>query len=310
MTEDKQTGKSLPQNYIVTLIDILGQKNILEEHRFLTGTTEGMALLGTKDGQDKFKEIQEATYGRVLELRSNFEDALSGFSEKIQNIPDVAPEDRVIIEDLAQPIPYQFFSDTIIIYAPLASENELKMRYRIASIISACTNIMLVSFARGTFFRGGIEIGVGTEFPNGEGIYGLVLNDAYYLEHKVAKYPRIVLGNKLRELIQCKERKSVHSKFCHGVNDRLDNCCNSLIIKDKDGRFIIDFLGKTCADLAIESFPKRSNDYIRKGLKYIDAQLTKYSNDNSIKGKETFSRYELLKNYYLERLDNWGLQIQ
>jgi len=308
MTEEKQAGICLPQNYIVTLIDILGQKNILDEHRFLTETTEGRALLETKGGQDKFKEIQEATYDRVLELRSNFEYALRVFSESVQNIPKVTPEERSIIEDLAKPIPYQFFSDTIIVYAPLVSENELKMRYRIASIISACTNIMLVSFARGTFFRGGIEIGAGTEFPNGEGIYGLVLNDAYYLEHKIAGYPRIVVGNKLRELIQCKERKPVYSKFCHDVNDRLDKLCNSLITKDKDGRFIIDFLGKTCADMAIKNFPKQSKDYIGRALICIGDQYTKFSNDNSENGKKISSRFELLKNYYFERLDNWGLQ--
>jgi len=127
MTEDKQAEEPLPRQYVVTLIDILGQKKLLDEHRLLTETAEGMDLLRTKDGQDRFKDIQKATYDRVLELRSNFEEALRIFSGEVQNIPKAAPEDRVRLEDLAKPIRYQFFSDTIVVYAPLGSENELKI---------------------------------------------------------------------------------------------------------------------------------------------------------------------------------------
>lgn len=298
-----------PKNYIVTLIDILGQKKCLEGHRCLTETTEGRALLGTKDGQEKFKKIQEKTYGRVIGLRRIFENGLSVFGESILNNPaynKVSPEDQRIIKDLAKPMSYQFFSDVIIIYAPLA--DELKTRYCITTTICACMSTMLISFACGTFFRGGMEIGVGIEFPEGNGIYGLVLNDAYHLESKIAKYPRIVVGNKLKELIQRKEKKTVYSKFCNDFNDRLDDFCNSSIIKDKDGNFIIDFLGKTFANMSLKTSQGQSQDYIGRGLISIGDRYTKFSSDNSEEGKKISSRYELLKNYYFERLDNWGLQ--
>jgi hypothetical protein len=183
-----------PEDYIVTVIDILGQKELLEGHRFLTETVEGISRLKTEDGRKEFNKIQDKTYGRVVELRGYFKNALSIFSKSISNHPAYntsSPEDQRVIEDLAKPLSYQFFSDTIIIYAPLASKNELKMRYRIAEMIFACMSTMLIGFACDTFFRGGIEIGVGTEFPEGKGIYGLVLNDAYYLENKIAEYPRI-----------------------------------------------------------------------------------------------------------------------
>ena len=301
---------SSPRNYIVTLIDVLGQKEHLEKHRFLTETTEGKASLKTEDGQNKFKEIQEETYNKVLGLRRMFENALSIFGKSILNHPaynTVPPEDQRIITNLAKPMFYQFFSDTIIIYAPLASKDELKMRYRIATTICACMSTMLIGFACGTFFRGGMEIGVGTEFPEGNGIYGLALNDAYHLENKVAGYPRIVVGNKLKELIQCKERKAVYSKYWNDINDCLDDFCNSLIIKDKDSSFIVDFLGKTFAKLSLAISTGQSQDYVGRGLVSIGDQYTKFLNDKSEEGKKISSRYELLKNYYFERLDNWGL---
>lgn len=299
---------SLPRLYLVTLIDVLGQKRLLEEHRPLTETTEGHVSLKNESGQEKFRKIQNETYGKVFELRQNFETASRGYGEAILNQPThntVPPEDQHIIKDLAKPVSYQFFSDTIIIYTPLISKDELKMRYRIATTISACANIMLVGFARGTFFRGGMDIGVGTEFPDGKGIYGLVLNDVYRLESKIAGYPRIVVGKKLKDLIKCRERITVYSKFFNDMNDRLDNSCNSLISEDRDGNYIVDFLGKNIANLSRKSFPDQSKDYIGRGLMHISEQYNKHLKEGN---EKLSSRYELLKDYYFERLDNWGLQ--
>lgn len=302
---DKNTS---PKNYIVTLIDIFGQKELLEEHRFLTETTDGRALLKTQDGLNRFCKINKETYGRVIELRENFKDALNTYSKFFLNNPSynaLSPEDQLVGQGIAKPMSYQFFSDTVVIYAPLSSEDELKMRYRIASTIFSCMEITLLNFSKGTFFRGGIEIGVGTEFPDEAGIYGLVLNDAYRLENEVAGYPRIVVGDKLRKLVQCKERKTVYSKFCNDINNRLDDFCNSSIIEDKDGRFIVDFLGKTFADLCPENLRCQTRDYVRKALIHISNQYTKSLSEDR---PELSSKYELLKDYYFESLDNWGLQ--
>ena len=298
----------IPRNYLVTLIDILGQKKCLEGHRSLTETPKGRDLLKTKEGHEKFRKIQDETFGKIIRLREYFEIALRTFGESVLKnsaYNTASRDDKCIIENITSPISYQFVSDTIIIYTPLTSENELEMRYSIAAMISACMNVMLVSFGNGTFFRGGMEFGVGTEFADDNGIYGLALNDTYYLENKIAEYPRIVIGNKLKELIQCKERVTEYSIFLNGVNDRLDDFCNSSITEDKDGKYIVDFLGKTNARLGLESFPEDSKNYIGCGLEHIGSQYTKHLSKGD---KKLSSRYELLKNYYFERLGNWGLE--
>ncbi len=294
-------------NYIVSYIDVLGQKALLENIRDLTETTEGKVLLKTEKGRNKFEEIREKTYGSVLELRQTFENALKIFGDKIlshHELNTLSPEDQHEIKRIAKPMSYHFFSDTITIYAPLQREDELKVRYCIAATFFACMETMLLKFSNGTFFRGGIEVGEGIEFPSG-GIYGLALNDAYNLEKETAEYPRVVVGNKLAELIQNKEKKTKYSKFLSRVNTRLYDLCGSLIIKDKDGNFIIDFLGKTFADLCPGYLRERSQRYIGNACKAIGNEYTKALSE----GDEKLShRFELLKDYYFERLGNWGLE--
>jgi hypothetical protein len=290
------------------LIDVLGQKALLEEHRYLTETAEGCALLETKKGREEFSRIQSETHNRVLGLREIFKMAIERYSSIIvgsNNKNKLFLEDQCKINATVKPMSYQFFSDTIIIYAPLESKDELIMRYRIAATFFACMSIMLKRFAQDVFFRGGIEIGVGQEFPDNGGLYGLVLNDVHCLESKIAQYPRIVVGNNLVKLIQCGERNTTYSNFCTGLNNRLDEFGNSVITKDKDGKYIIDFLGKTFADLCIKTFPNKSQSYVGAGIKSIAKEYNKYLSKGNHKLTE---RYELLKEYYFERLGNWGPQ--
>ena len=296
-----------PKTYIIALIDVLGQKTLLEKHRYLTETVEGRASLTTARGLAEFRRVQDDTYNRVLELRRVFEKALMEFQKKTvdsRHKNKLSPEDQAKIDDIAKPMSYQFFSDTIIIYAPLESRDEVKMRYRIAATFFACMGTMFISFGRGTFFRGGVEIGIGTEFPKKGGIYGLALNDAYYLENEVANYPRIVVGKKLVGLVQGKERKASYNKFFTGLNNRLDGFCNSSIAKDKDGNYIVDFLGRLFADICMNTPGRKNEEYICEGVKSIADQYNRYFN----KDQKLSQRYELLKDYYFERLENWGLQ--
>lgn len=296
-----------PKVYVVAVIDMLGQKEDLEKHRFITETPEGVCLPKTSDEQKKFNEIQDRTYGNVYDLRERFKSALKIFRNAFLNHPEIksfSPEDQKIINNLAKPMSYQFLSDTIIIHTALVEKDELETRYNIAEMIFACATVTLISFSYGNFFRGGIEIGIGAEFPENEGIYGLVLNDAYYLESKIAQYPRIVIGDKLKNLIQYPNKKMAYSKCLADIIDRIDNFCRSIIVEDKDGNFIVDFLSKSIANLSMNISSHQSQDYVGKALVEIGDQYTKWLKKRDIK---LCSRYTMLKNYYLEHLDNWDL---
>lgn len=306
MTGNDECG--IPQNYIVAMIDILGQKEKLKEHQFLTETEEGQALLRTPEGRRRFEVASQETYGRVLDLQENFKKQQEIYYRSIsenKGIQCLSKEDRLAVEDIVTSVSFKFFSDTIVIYAPLTSENELKTRFNIASILNACAQLMYYNFAQGIFFRGGIDIGIGIEFPNNNGVYGLVLNKAYNLESNIAQYPRLVVGGQLRKLIRSKERKTKYSEFCEGLNNRLDGFSNSIIAKDKDGEYIIDFLGKGLADIALNFDVPRSQKYVMDAVLEIAKQYNMFLNQGNTK---LCGRYTLLKEYYFSKLEYWGLE--
>lgn len=294
-------------DYIVTYIDLLGQKALLDNLRPLTETAQGRALLKTEDGRKKFEEIRGKTYGRVLEVRNTFENALSIFPKNVLSHPKrktLSQEDQQKLAKIAKPMSYNFFSDTITIYEPLQGKDELEVRYHVAETLFACSETMLLKFSNGIFFRGGIEIGQGVEFPDG-GIYGLALNDAYRLEREIAEYPRIIVGNKLAKLIQNDKGRTEYGEFLGGMNKRLDDFCNTLITEDREGNFFVDFLGKTFAGLCPKYLRVASQKYVTDACVAINKE---YAQALSKGDEELSRRYELLRGYYFERLSNWGLE--
>src|SRR5207244_7206404 len=64
------------------------------------------------------------------------------------------------------------------------------------SALSAACVVMLTALANKHPLRGGIDVGLAAEIGPGE-IYGTALERAYLLEDRVAKYPRLVIGDEL-----------------------------------------------------------------------------------------------------------------
>ena len=304
----KSNDSNHPTYYIVALLDMLGQRSLLDKYDGFSGN-KGRAFLKTEDGLNSFNEIMGKTYGVVCEVRKNFEYALDTFKKAILQHPDhekLLQEEQKKVKEMAETIcSFDFFSDTITIYTELTPSDDIKIRFRIASILYACMAIMLTKFSESKFFRGGIEVGIGIEFPE-KGIYGWVLNEAYNLENKVAMYPRIVIGDELKNIILRGERCNSDSNFFSGMNERLDSFCKSSIVQDKDGRCIVNFLGKTFANMyPNKKHYKQSQDYIIEGLKSVEQKYTYFMEGQN--SKLAF-RYSLLRNYYLENLDNWRIQ--
>ena len=99
---------------------------------------------------------------------------------------------------------------------------------------------MLYSFASGIAVRGGIEIGATLDLPDFE-IYGSAYYGAYNLESKIAKYPRIVLGDELMNYVDLWRRSEDDSPQSK-LNRTVGNMCLNMVCEDAGGRPISDFL--------------------------------------------------------------------
>jgi len=298
---EKDSKEVETSNYAVTYIDVLGQRDRLKQFPKVLLDKESLASLD---------EHIKGTYVRVCKVRDTFKDYFEGHENRPRNYPmynALSDRQKAEFKKLeGGKLSFQHFSDTIVFYAPLKNvEGELNIR-PILLMLSASALSMLINLSRKIPIRGSIEIGAATNWPD-FGIYGSALYSTYDLESKVALYPRIVVGDELIKYLSRWigiDKGDPVSKF----NKELATRCFSIICEDEDGRPIVDFLSQNLPKLferSIQDEPFQVlKDKVAQGFEFVKQQHEHFKNK---KDSDLAFRYALLKEYYLARLDNWGL---
>lgn len=159
------------QERVVAFIDILGFKNIIRE------------------SETDIKKL--ATINRVLSYLKHHEDKkLWGI--QLMEIEEDAQKKGVSNFNISKGIECTCFSDSIVV-SVLADDKFINNI--VSTLIAQLSSIGRILMIEGVLFRGGITIGK-LIHENGV-VMGQALIDAYELETNVAKYPRIVLSDKL-----------------------------------------------------------------------------------------------------------------
>ncbi|MDY0194654.1 MAG: hypothetical protein RBR33_01150 [Sulfurovaceae bacterium] len=232
------------ENYVCSLIDILGQKEklvALNDFHSVNPTT--------KAAVDK---ILKDTYVSVEKFRKHMCGAIPWINA-IKN--EHSKKTSFSSNDLK----FYSFSDLVVSYVSLrdnSNENGLKFE-SIYFLLMANGIVFLQMLSDNIALRGGIDIGIGVSHSNGE-IYGNALSNAYMLESEVAKSIRIIIGEKLYKAIEKISSGEVESNEAIDYNISYAKMCKELIQKDFDGEYILDYLS--------ESF---------KGLEYFDLHSKK-----------------------------------
>jgi hypothetical protein len=250
------------------------------------------------------EELTNGTYEEVECFRQLFTDGFNSMKKHLLQHPRIdtlLPSEREVVTRIANDrCKLRSFSDLVMFYTPFDAKHELIARVRISAMLNACTCVLILESKAGTFFRGGIEIGTGTELSNGD-IYGPVLNEAHRLEKDVAGYPRIVIGKKLRDFIQSTAQSPDAGEFLNALFVRVNNLCKKLVCLDDDGKMIVDYLGKAASELS-QFQGSKACDFVKKGAARVENELNvarKEGNGKLIK------RYEKLQAYYQSRMKFW-----
>ena len=135
----------------------------------------------------------------------------------------------------------QYWSDGFIRFVCLG-EKEIKCPLNgIIEIFQLSGYFCLLGLARRHPVRGAIDIAWGVEFPHG-GLYGPVVANAYELESKVARYPRIVVGQRVVDFLETYVSNSSDDPFML-ANRMWAELCQGMLFKDVDGCWIVHYLG-------------------------------------------------------------------
>lgn len=281
--------------YVVGFFDLLGQQDFLRNLRSLPKKTDETALAKTR-------EDLKNTYGAVLRMRKLFSDTFDTYAQR--KLPDtglLTPAQQHIYNRMNNnPIRFQGFSDSMIVFLSLHNTDEAKIHTRgILGIFAAAALTSIGSLAVGHPIRGGIDVGLGFQ-PSTNEIYGPALSRAYTLESNVANYPRIVVGEELIRYLNETGAQPATDEFSKMSIQVAANCIKCLAYDD-DGIPFIDYLGPYFRTLIGDTAQDAS--FIDKAYDQVIKFSTRYK---TAKNSQLAFRYTLLRNYFEDRLPLWA----
>jgi len=293
---ESNNGNLMFQHYLIVFLDILGQRSILREIKDLP--------TNSNNDEEIFLDKIRKTIGKVDKLRKTFKGFFDASNLHIPNTDLVPPEHREEFI-LAQKSKEYFygFSDSIIIAVPLMSndgndENCTAMNGVFSALVATC-GIGFRSLAATIALRGGLDVGIGTQIE-GKEIYGPALERAHYIESNLAEYPRFVLGKELINYLywvenqQCKTRLGIIAKS-------MAKFCRGMIIRDTDGRYMLDFMGVKFKEAADNSIDIK---VVKPACDFVVSQHQKYLKEEN---EYLASRYYRLLQYIDARKKLWGV---
>ncbi|MCH9035667.1 MAG: hypothetical protein IID42_14415 [Planctomycetes bacterium] len=292
MATDKRTA---PENiefsyYIVGYFDLLSQRDWLHEMEQLPSTPEQKA---------HFIAAARNTVGAVEHFRGMFQKWCGERPNPLAGLlPHELPKNPATTQDLLTTnIRMRPFSDALMISACVISDKAPKYP-RVVDVLTtilAAAGAFFFGFLRKDVFRGGIEIGVGTQLHDTD-VYGSVLVSAYRLEDTVAQWPRIVVGDGLVAYLgEAASRDPVDHVFEKVCG--LAMVCRKLIDVDADGQFIVDYLGLPMRQFLGTNKAEFESD-VKDAYAFISSEHQRFANDGNHK---LALRYAILRRYFLDK---------
>jgi hypothetical protein len=128
----------------------------------------------------------------------------------------------------SSPWPARFFSDTLVLAAPIAVHGDEEAAVGGLTIQAAWLQLNLI--AEGFFLRGALTVG---SLHMAELLFGPALVEAYELESQRAVHPRVVLSERATA--------GQHDALAYYADPR-ESPQNALLMRDDDGFTFIDYL--------------------------------------------------------------------
>ena len=278
-------------HYSVAFMDLLGQQDFLRNLHSVPNPDDSQEM-------DATKEHLKNTYGAVTTMRRLFNTSFEAFSKRNTDLSKLTTDQKKKFKELTNnPIKFQSFSDSVVIFMPLRTDiAKLPMR-GIFGILGAAATVFICSLAAGHPIRGGIDVGIGMEIAENE-IYGPALSRAYALESRIANYPRIVVGNELLRYLEI-TRDHEPKDTTASIAKKTAQDCIKCLAEDDDGYLFVDYLGKFYRHMFGDVIDV---SVIQKAYINVIKFSEKYQKEK--KGKLAF-RYTLLRNYFENRLPLW-----
>jgi len=218
-------------------------------------------VLNQRESLNKIKDIPRNETERKLvinNIRNSFgvlervKNGIIGYMESSNKISDeyTAEEQNILRKMHGDKLCLQQIGDAFIIYFPLGENKEKISVVGLQKILFCAAISMLSSLGKGIPIRGSLVVDIGMEVSPGN-IYGPVLVKAYDLETNLAQWPRIVVDRSVVQYIGFNDLPSqgiIPRNPQEELRASIAINCDSLITRDVDGNFCINYIGKFVKD--------------------------------------------------------------
>jgi hypothetical protein len=272
--------------YFVAFVDLLGQQAKLARFKAVAPTTD--------EERAAFRQLVDDTAGVVRNERQSVRQWLAGdvTDEALAKIP---PERRAEFAHIITRAAFQTgFSDCFVVAFPMQVDGVDERLSRARSVYDLWTALLglsvlsLASLAQEIPWRGGIDVGIGTQiFPNE--VYGPVLLSAYKLESTVAECPRLVVGRGLLDYLAFTERLPTIEPL-DAFAAKMATDCRQMICGSEDGWPMLHVLSPVVLK-ATKDVPQHA----RAAAEWISKQVTEHWD---AKDEKLFRRYTRLDRYF------------
>ncbi len=217
--------------FVVGLADVLGQSERLLAYN--DPPPKGLA------NRKKLADLRSDTLVPVRQFRKDFHDQFRGYEKALAKSPLIGgPVGKLLDSIGSEPVGVHAFSDLVALSLSLRTDMKAVPMEGVFLMTAAFGRASLCSLYRGHPVRGGIELDVAWPIGRHEiqsEIYGPALAKASHLESRVAGYPRIVVGENLRNYIALWKNQPESEP-----NLKYADIVSSLLVTDDDGLIVVN----------------------------------------------------------------------
>jgi hypothetical protein len=228
MREKNHKPNIIPARYFVCFFDALGTKESLFNQLSLKNTPEKLLQISNhafatheflSGIEDEIQAVKHSPFDYMTQVCKNLElpdDIRKKFAEDVMAIS----------------CGYQQFSDTTMFYVRDVRDDGhvgLFSEILFQNLILSFSLSLIKVMAKGLFYRGTLDYGIGWELDD-NCLFGPVVQTAYEIEEKHARWPRIVISE---------EMKKRFDEMSRGVRSIASP--SKMICLDPDGRTSLDY---------------------------------------------------------------------
>lgn len=245
-------------------------------------------VLGSK-GREDFEELYKinTTFHNSLEEYKEEDKSSNIYSREVHTFSDCA-------------YIFYYFKDDII-----EEKKNLGKLFKVA--LHNTQFLILELLSNGFLCRGGVTFGKAYFEDDRSLLFGPAVNKAYYLEEKVAEFPRILIDNFVANKVLDEERKLLNGdNIPEHKKEYIKKINGEIVISDEDGKYHLNYLNLMNLGHNYETNNGMNLIELNSFCKdFALNEIKKYKNKiNNEKNKRRYKKIIRKQNWFLEYVKN------